>query len=88
MMKTVRHAICGPMEWVLCVSSQVIFLPAAEIVHTEVLDVDYARVTQAGGIDRGIFGIGNHTAVTALGDAKSVDRGARNLRNAIVQSRT
>lgn len=88
MMKTVRHAICGPIEWILCVSSEVIFLPAVEIVHTEVLDVDYARVTQAGGINRGIFGIGYHAAVTTLGDAKSVNGGAGNLCNAIVQSCT
>lgn len=41
-------------------------------LHTQVLDVDHTRVPQTSVVDGRILRVGNHAAVTALGDAQAV----------------
>jgi hypothetical protein len=45
-------------------------------VRTKVLDMDGTRLLQAGIFDSGVLRIGDDAAVTSLGDAETVNRGA------------
>ena len=54
-------------------------------VHTQVLDVNHARVPQTGIIDGRTVRAGNHAAIATLGDAQAVNRGVGDLSNDAVQ---
>jgi hypothetical protein len=45
----------------------------AKRVRTEILDMDDTRLLQTGILDSGVLRIGNHAAVTSLGDAQTVN---------------
>lgn len=57
----------------------------AALVRTKVLDVDDTRLLQAGILDSGVLRIGNHTAVTSLGNAQTVDRSTGSIGDSIVE---
>jgi hypothetical protein len=103
MMKTVRHAIWGPIH---CEKREIswcslklrvcgFFSPSSPFyfrcleglaiqVRTEILDMDDTRLLQAGILDSGVLRVGNHAAVTSLGDAQTVNRGAGSFSDSIV----
>ena len=47
--------------------------------------MDDTRLLQAGILDSRVLRIGNHTAVTSLGNAQTVDRSPGSLGNSIVE---
>lgn len=54
-------------------------------IRTQILDVDHARLPEAGVVDGGALVVGNHAAVASLGDTQTVDGGTGCFGDGIVQ---
>lgn len=81
-MKTVRHAICGPVE-----NQRELLFIIDRKRRTEVFDVylTVAHQTRLGYGD--IIAVGNELSVTPFGDPQSVNRGACRCRKLLVKLR-